>query len=201
MSSQVLIDAGLIAGGDMTPEAALSKLSYVLAKKDLSLDAKKKVCFSSLASLHECVCEWILPVSLFLCVALCAADGSEPPRRDELGLCRHQSLSERQPIHPGHRQISEHQLQRGEPPFFLIFLLHRNRAAFFQNPEFDLDVLSLNIWGCPQELAAIRDALTPPLACAAAKIGDIEALDALKEMVNPLIMAPLHIWNHRGKTN
>lgn len=43
-SSQVLIDAGLIAGGDMTPEAALSKLSYVLAKKDLSLDTKKKVC-------------------------------------------------------------------------------------------------------------------------------------------------------------
>lgn len=50
VSSQVLIDAGLIAGGDMTPEAALSKLSYVLAKKDLSLDAKKKVCFPSPAS-------------------------------------------------------------------------------------------------------------------------------------------------------
>lgn len=41
----MLIDAGLIAGGDMTPEAALSKLSYVLAKKDLDLAAKKKVCF------------------------------------------------------------------------------------------------------------------------------------------------------------
>lgn len=40
---QVLIDAGLIAGGDLTPEAALSKLSYVLAKKDLDLAAKKKV--------------------------------------------------------------------------------------------------------------------------------------------------------------
>lgn len=39
----MLIDAGLIAGGDMTPEAALSKLSYVLAKKDLDLNAKKKV--------------------------------------------------------------------------------------------------------------------------------------------------------------
>lgn len=37
------MDAGLIAGGDMTPEAALSKLSYVLAKKELSLEAKKKV--------------------------------------------------------------------------------------------------------------------------------------------------------------
>lgn len=39
---QVLIEAGLIAGGDMTPEAALSKLSYVLAKKELALEAKKK---------------------------------------------------------------------------------------------------------------------------------------------------------------
>lgn len=72
VSSQVLIDAGLIAGGDMTPEAALSKLSYVLAKKDLTLDAKKKVCFSSLGSVYECVYEWILPVSLFLCVTLCS---------------------------------------------------------------------------------------------------------------------------------
>lgn len=39
---QVLIEAGLIAGGDMTPEAALSKLSYVLAKKEHDLEAKKK---------------------------------------------------------------------------------------------------------------------------------------------------------------
>lgn len=40
----MLIDAGLIAGGDMTPEAALSKLSYVLAKTSLDLEAKKTVC-------------------------------------------------------------------------------------------------------------------------------------------------------------
>lgn len=46
---------------------------------------------------------------------------------------------------------------------------------------------SKNLW-CLQELEAIRDALTPPLACAAAKIGDVEALEALKEMVNsPLV--------------
>ncbi len=43
LTFQVLKDAGLIAGGDMTPEAALSKLSYVLAKNDLDIDAKKKV--------------------------------------------------------------------------------------------------------------------------------------------------------------
>lgn len=79
------------------------------------------------------------------------------------------------------------------------FLRYRNSADFFQTPGLDLDVLSLNIWSHPQELAAIRDALTPPLACAAAKIGDIEALEALKEMVNPPIMTSLHIWIHRGK--
>lgn len=47
------MDAGLLAGGDMTPEAALSKLSYVLAKKELTLDAQKKVatCYKVL-----CVC-------------------------------------------------------------------------------------------------------------------------------------------------
>lgn len=41
--SQVLMDSGLIPGGDMTPEAALSKLSYVLAKENLDLSEKKKV--------------------------------------------------------------------------------------------------------------------------------------------------------------
>ncbi len=44
ISSQVLSDAGLVAGCDMTPEAALSKLSYVLAKQNLSIEEKKKVC-------------------------------------------------------------------------------------------------------------------------------------------------------------
>lgn len=41
--SQALSDAGLVAGCDMTPESALSKLSYVLAKKDLTTQEKKKV--------------------------------------------------------------------------------------------------------------------------------------------------------------
>ena len=57
MTSQVLKDAGLIAGGDMTPEAALSKLSYVLAKRELDLEAKKKVgvfiCKTLLSSLSS----------------------------------------------------------------------------------------------------------------------------------------------------
>lgn len=46
---------------------------------------------------------------------------------------------------------------------------------------------------CPKELEAIRDALCPPLACAAAKIGDIEALNALKEMVNTSTISALNL--------
>uniref|UniRef100_A0A672NF95 asparaginase n=1 Tax=Sinocyclocheilus grahami TaxID=75366 RepID=A0A672NF95_SINGR len=50
-----------------------------------------------------------------------------------------------------------------------------------------------------RELEAIRDALTPTLVCVAAKIGDIEALEAIREMGTDLSNAdydgrtPLHI--------
>uniref|UniRef100_A0AAY4A8C6 asparaginase n=1 Tax=Denticeps clupeoides TaxID=299321 RepID=A0AAY4A8C6_9TELE len=104
-TGKALCDAGLMPGCDMTPEAALSKLSYVLARKNLSLQQKKKVCSKTTA----------------------------------------------------------------------MTLFHS------------------------YELEAIRDALNPTLACAAAKIGDIEALEAIREMGSSLSMAdydgrtPLHI--------
>lgn len=40
----------------------------------------------------------------------------------------------------------------------------------------------------PKELEGIRDALNPTLACAAAKIGDIEALEAISEMVCVILL-------------
>ncbi|XP_065324330.1 L-asparaginase 1-like isoform X2 [Gordionus sp. m RMFG-2023] len=47
-TGKVLMEAGVIAGFDMTPEAALTKLSYVLAKDEWDIETKKKMMSSNL---------------------------------------------------------------------------------------------------------------------------------------------------------
>uniref|UniRef100_A0A3Q3L3N0 asparaginase n=1 Tax=Labrus bergylta TaxID=56723 RepID=A0A3Q3L3N0_9LABR len=135
-TGKVLMDAGLIAGGDMTPEAALSKLSYLLAKTELDLDAKKKMMGQNL--------------------------------RGEMKA-----------------DIAGAKLALSDSRFIQVI------------------AKSLSI-SCKEELEAIRDALTPSLACAAAKIGDMEALEALNDMGSNLCLGdydgrtPLHIAASEG---
>ncbi|XP_056623526.1 60 kDa lysophospholipase isoform X6 [Triplophysa dalaica] len=130
-TGKALSDAGLVAGCDMTPEAALSKLSYVLARKDLSTLEKKKMLSRNL---------------------------------------------------------------RGE----MITDLDGAKLSLSDSRFIQVIAKSLSI-SCKEELEAVRDALTPTLACAAAKIGDIEALEAIKEMGTDLSMGdydgrtPLHV--------
>ncbi|XP_053365814.1 60 kDa lysophospholipase isoform X3 [Clarias gariepinus] len=135
-TGRALCDAGLVPGGDMTPEAALSKLSYVLARKDLATQEKKKMLSRNL---------------------------------------------------------------RGE----MIAHLEGAKLTLSDSRFIQVIAKSLSI-SCKEELEAIRDALTPTLACAAAKIGDIEALEAIKEMGANMSMedydgrTPLHIAASEG---
>jgi hypothetical protein len=43
-----LLEAGVIPGADMTPEAALTKLSYVLSKDEWDLDTKRQMMMTNL---------------------------------------------------------------------------------------------------------------------------------------------------------
>uniref|UniRef100_A0A672FWP3 asparaginase n=1 Tax=Salarias fasciatus TaxID=181472 RepID=A0A672FWP3_SALFA len=135
-TGKVLMDAGLISGGDMTPEASLSKLSYVLAKTGLDRDAQKKMMVENLRG----------------------------EKVTDLGGVK----------------------------------LQLRDSHFIQTVAKALNT-SEN-----EDLKAIREALSPLLSCAAAKNGDVEALQALKDMGSNLCMGdydgrtPLHVAASEG---
>ncbi|XP_062974189.1 60 kDa lysophospholipase-like [Elgaria multicarinata webbii] len=130
-TGKTLMDAGVIPGADMTPEAALAKLSYVLSKPGLTLAEKRQMLNENLRGEMTVV-----------------------PIRTQITL---------------------------------------------KDSKFIQEIARYLFISCKEELAAIRDALTPPLACVAAKNGDLEALKALQNMGGNLSCGdydgrtPLHV--------
>jgi lysophospholipase len=50
-TGKALLDCGVVPGADMTPEAALTKLSYVLSKVEWDIETKRKKMQSNLVNL------------------------------------------------------------------------------------------------------------------------------------------------------
>ncbi|KAF7251834.1 60 kDa lysophospholipase [Varanus komodoensis] len=130
-TGKTLRDAGVIPGADMTPEAALAKLSYVLSKPGLTMNEKRKMLSENL---------------------------------------------------------------RGEMTVVPI-----KTQTTLQNSKFIQEIAKYLCISSKEELSAVRDALIPPLACVAAKNGDLDTLKALQNMGGNLSSGdydgrtPLHI--------
>ncbi|XP_054826190.1 60 kDa lysophospholipase isoform X2 [Eublepharis macularius] len=135
-TGKTLMDAGVIPGADMTPEAALAKLAYVLGKPQLSLAEKRKMLNENL---------------------------------------------------------------RGE-----ITVVPIGTRITLKDSKFIQGISKYLCISRKEELEAVRDALTPALACAAAKTGDLDALKALQNMGGNLSSGdydgrtPLHVASCEG---
>ncbi|KPP63065.1 60 kDa lysophospholipase-like [Scleropages formosus] len=199
-TGKALIDVGLVPGCDMTPEAALSKLSYILAKQDLSMQEKRKV--EPKPSPHSVCQQWLVTNT----PAQHSATGSRvhggPQSAGDVRFMRSsQALSDLSANYTKLlfcAQMMSRNL-RGE----MIANLEGAQLSLRDSRFIQVIAKSLSI-SCKEELEAIRDALTPTLACAASKIGDVEALEAIREMGSNLSMedydgrTPLHIASCEG---
>ncbi|XP_072486172.1 60 kDa lysophospholipase isoform X2 [Notamacropus eugenii] len=135
-AGMALSGIGTISGSDMTSEAALAKLSYVLGRDDLSLENRKKLLTKNL---------------------------------------------------------------RGE-----MTPLPKDVQVSLRDSKFVQLIANLLYLNCSQDLDAVRDSLTPTLACAAARMGDVEALEAIIELGGDLSdsdfdgRTPLHMAARGG---
>uniref|UniRef100_G1MID2 60 kDa lysophospholipase n=1 Tax=Ailuropoda melanoleuca TaxID=9646 RepID=G1MID2_AILME len=135
-AGMAMAGAGIVSGSDMTSEAALAKLSYVLGQPGLSLDCRKELLARDLRG------EMTLPAG---------AKGQPSLSRSTLG-----------------RGVAQ--------------------------------LLTLS-----QEADAVRDAVAPSLACAAAHAGNLEVLQALVELGSDLSLenfngqTPLHAAARGGQ--
>uniref|UniRef100_F6VF13 asparaginase n=1 Tax=Monodelphis domestica TaxID=13616 RepID=F6VF13_MONDO len=135
-AGMAISDIGIISGSDMTSEAALAKLSYVLGREDLTLKDKKELLTKNLRG-----------------------EMTPQPERVQLSL---------------------------------------------RNSKFAQLITNFLYLNCSQDLDAVRDSLTPTLACAAARMGDVEALEAIIELGGDLSESdfdgrtPLHMAARGG---
>ncbi|XP_054758960.2 L-asparaginase-like [Lytechinus pictus] len=113
-TGKVLLDAGVIPGSDITPEAALSKLSFILGQPDLSPEEKRKQLKRNL---------------------------------------------------------------RGE----ISVSMAQDRSFTFENSEFIRAVVDTLRIGSSKEIQAVSDTLFPPLLCAAARNGDLNAIKHMQK--------------------